>query len=285
MIFARFADSFWTKVPNWMQRPNGRKYLTSMTAFFDVAFDVARQGLHADLPGIGTPTALPFVGQMRAMIQGDGESASSYAARMVGSPYRVTDPVIPAQPSWIDRARQWGMQLALARALHEWVKGGPMVRVVNRAGTMVTCATDGTITRNQVTWNWDSLSNPERASWWAELWVIIYSPPWAETGPQLISPGSPPNTADQGIGHYVPRLSVDIVKGLLDQYKSYHSFVRCVIWSYDATLFDPSTPLVGWPDGTWGQWSYPTTGTGARHRSGRSQSCRYWEPERHPTPY
>lgn len=271
--FARFADSFWSKVPNWMQRPNGKKFLTPLVVFHDIAHDVLRQGLHASLPGVGTPTALPFIGQMRAMIQGDGETNTSYAKRL---------------PQWRDRARQWGMQLALARALHEYVRGTPMVRVVNRGGEMVTCDAAGNITQNQVAWNWDSLSNPNRNGtygnppWWAELWIIVYAPPWNETGPQLTSPGSPPNTSDQGIGMYVPALSVDVIKGLLEEYKSWHTFIRAVIWSYDATLFNPSTPLTGWPDGTWGQWSYPTTGTGARHLSGRSMSCRYWEPERHP---
>lgn len=269
MIFPRFSDSFWSKVPNWLQRPNGKKFLTSMVAFFDVAQDVLRQGMYASLPGIGTPSALPFIGQMRAMIQGDGETTASYAARL---------------PQWRDRARQWGMQLALARALHEWVRGAPMVRVINRAGTCITCDMSGNITRDQVTWDWDSLSNPYRSTWWAELWIVIYVPPWNETGPQLVSPGSPPNLADQGIGQYVPALSVDVVKGLLEQYKSWHSYVRTVIWTYDSTLFNPATPLTGWPDGTWGQWSYPTMGTGARHLSGRSMSCRYWEPERHPLP-
>ena len=66
-----------------------------------------------------------------------------------------------------------------------------------------------------------------------------------------------------------------------------HSFVRCIIWAYDDTLFNPSDSST-MPDGTFGQWSYPTTGNGARHVSGRAVSpfdtCRYWEPERNPAP-
>lgn len=272
-VFARWVDSFWSKVPVWLQTPNGRKYLTPMVVFYDIATDVFRQGTHASLPGAGTPTALDFIGQMHGMIRGDGESDDSYAARL---------------PEWRDRARTWGSQYAIARALHEYVKGNPKVRVVNRNGIMVTCDVDGTMTTQNVTWDWDSLSNPERndpnAPWWAELWIIIYSPPWAETGPTLISPGSPPSVVPIGIGMKVPPLNVDVVKRQIEQYKSDHSFVRCVIWTYDSTLFNPANPLT-MPDGTWGQWSYPTKTNGARHRSGRSLSCRYWEPERHPQPY
>lgn len=270
MKFARWVDSFWSKVPVWMQGPNARTFLTTMIAFYDVATDVMRQGMHASIPGIGTTTALPFIGQMRGMIQGDGETNASYAARL---------------PSWRDRARQWGMQLALARALHEYVEGNPIVKIVNRAGLMVTCDASGNITRTQTTWNWDSVSNPERATWWAELWIIIYAPPWNETGPVMTSPNAPPNLGPYGIGQLVPRINVDVVKGLVEQYKSFHSYVRAVIWSYDSSLFDPTNPSK-MPDGTWGQWSYPTFETGngnnARHLSGRSLSCRYWEVERDP---
>lgn len=274
--FPRFVDSFWSKVPVWLQTPNGVKYLTPLIAFFDVAHDVFRQGMHASLPGLGTPTALDVIGRMRAMIRGDGESADSYAARL---------------PEWRDRARTWGSQYAIARALHEYVSGNPKVRIVNRNGVMVTCDVDGSMTVEDVTWDWDSLSNPERndpdAPWWAELWIVIYAPPWAKTGPAINSPGSAPNAGPYGIGQVVPRLPVDVVKREIEQYKSDHSFVRCVIWAYDSTLFDPSTPAT-MPDGTWGQWSYPTGQSSTnvhRLRSNRSLTCRYWEPERHPHPY
>jgi hypothetical protein len=83
-----------------------------------------------------------------------------------------------------------------------------------------------------------------------------------------------------GIGHFVPRQDVDAVKQILAQTTSLHTYVRCIVWTYDPTLFDPGTPA-SMPDGRWGQWSMDDPnlppGSGSRIRSSRSLDCRYWE--------
>jgi hypothetical protein len=136
---------------------------------------------------------------------------------------------------------------------------------------MVTVETDGTITQDEITWDWDSVSNPERSGFWSEMWVIIYPTPFAIAGNWGIGTWG---DAPLGFGHDVDRQSVDAVKGILAQWKSAHSMVRAVIWTSNATLFNPADPP-SLPNGNWGMWS---DGTG-QPSDRRLTDCRYWEPE------
>lgn len=91
-----------------------------------------------------------------------------------------------------------------------------------------------TLTRDNVKWDWDSKSNPGRAGYWFELWVVVYTPPWSESGPQLNSPGAVLGTRTTGLGHLVTREEVDAIRGLLAQWKAAHSLVRAVVFTYDS---------------------------------------------------
>lgn len=262
-----FAQSVKAKLPVWMQRSVGFRFILVLVVLADVGAQMLLEALYARFPGVGTPTALPLIGRSRGMIRGMNETDLGFAGRLI---------------QWLDRWRIAGSQKAIAQAVRDYVSGNPKVRVVNRGGTMTTIDAAGVVTvQTGVAWDWDSLSNPSHAGFWSETWIIVYSPPWAKTGPQLVSAGSPPNTGPYGIGQLVPRQDVDAIKGLLAQWKSAHSFIRCVIWTYDATLFDPANPG-SMPDGKWGEWWYPTTAGAAYHLSSRSLSCRFWEPERDP---
>lgn len=248
------------------------RILWTVVATLDGLQEIALQGIFAAWPGFGTPTALAMIGRSRGMIRGMSESDASYAKRL---------------REWLTRWQTAGSQHNLIAAFHEYVLGNPRGFIVNRAGQRVSIAADGTLTEDVIAWDWDSLSNPERnaspshATFWSELWIVVYATPWA------VSAATWPDLAwgnhETGLGHLVPRADVDAIKGLLEagpSQHSAHSCVRCVIWSYDDTLFDSSTPAT-MPDGTWGHWSY-AVGNAARHRSGRFRSCRYWEPERDP---
>ena len=241
----------------------GFRVLWGMIAPLDAALDVLDQGAQAAWPGVGTPTALPLIGRSRGIIRGQSDTDEEFAHRL-----RV----------YLDTSRKYGSQWAIANALHEFLLGRPKVRVVNRAGRMTTIDTDGTVTVEDVAWDWDSVTNPENATHWWDEWVIVYSPPWALTGPTIGTPGCV--EFGKGIGHFVPRQDVDAVRMLIAQTQSAHSYVRTVIWTYDATLFNPaSSPTM--PDGRWGQWSMDDPnlppGSGSRIRSSRSLDCRYWE--------
>ncbi|MBX3218925.1 MAG: hypothetical protein KF795_00315 [Labilithrix sp.] len=232
-----------------------------MVAPLDAAMEVLTQGLTARLPGLGTSTALSYIGRTRGILRGQNETDADYAARLRG---------------WLDRWRIAGSMDAIALTLHEYLSTRPRVRVVNRAGFMVTVGTDGTITREQTSWDWDSVSHPDRAGFWSELWIIVYSPPWAKTGPFLNTAGAPTWGEDEyGIGHDVSREEHDAVKALLAQWKGAHTQVRAVVFTFDLDAFNPSNPS-SMPDGRWGAWG--NTGSGIRTFSPRDYSTsRFWE--------
>lgn len=235
----------------------------------DVLQELALEGLFASWPGYGTASALAMIGRSRGMIRGMQESDARYGSRL---------------RQWLTRWQHAGSQANLIQAIHEYVLGQPKCFIVNRHGTRVTVAPDGTMTTDVITWNWDSVSNPERAGYWSDLWLVVFSPPWAENATTLPAWDWP--NAVLGYGHQVPRTDVDAIKSLLETgpaQHAAHSYVRAIVWCYDPTKFDSTTPAT-MPDGTWGQWVYanPPGPMSAPLLSGRFASCRFWEPEPDP---
>ncbi|HEX8795445.1 MAG TPA: hypothetical protein VF765_31060 [Polyangiaceae bacterium] len=262
-----FSNSIGSYVPSWLaKRLNanvGYRFIWSMVVQLDVMMQGIVEGLQAPWPGVGTPTAFSAIGSSRGILRGETETDASYAARLI---------------AWLDTWTNAGAAEVLASQIHYWLGNNPMVRIVNRSGQWVTCNTDGSITKTVAAWDWDSVSNPERSGFWSEIWIIVYPTEWAVTGSTLASlvgewgvPG-----AQLGNGHKVPRIAVQTILGLVSTWKGAHDFVRGIIWSYDATLFDPASPVPGDPDGTWGNYMKYSGGVGV---PARNANARYWEPE------
>lgn len=262
----RFRDILKRIVPWWLSERRAQKktvgfrFLWSMVAMFDVLTDVLLHGMKAAWPGAGTSTALPYIGRGRGVLRGQADTNDEFAAKC---------------RAWLERAERWGSMHGIAGELHDWLGNHPRIRVVNRSGRWFTLEADGTITETQAAWDWDSVTNPERAGFWSELWIIVYPTQWALSG--TWGDGRLWGGRDSGIGHRVTRPEVDAVKGLIAEAKSAGSRVRAVIWTSDATLFDPAVPL-SCPNGTWGTWGMDD-GAGSWIASGRNTAtCRYWEP-------
>lgn len=268
-VTIRFRDAFRKFITPWLSDRGGEtagpntafRYLWSMIAPLDAAADILTQGLNAWFPGVGTPTALPLISRMRGILRGEADTDDTYAALL---------------KTWLDLWRAAGSADAIAMAIQRYLANHPKVRIVTRSGYWVTLNTDGSIVRQQQAWDWDSVSNPERSGYWSEIWIIVYPTEWGTSGPFLDTTGAPTWGADDlGIGHDVGRVAYDAIRGLIAQWKSAHTRVRAVIWTSDATLFDPNTPA-SLPDGQWGNWG--TTGNGSRVASHRNTTtCRYWE--------
>ena len=262
-----FIASLAARVPVWLTRPVGWKFLTTMVFLADTAYETLLQALYARWPGVGTPTALPLIGQSRGMIQGMTETFLAFAARLI---------------QWLSLWQTAGTALTLAKMVQAYVAGSPKVIIVNRFGVMTTLNSDGTNTVNYASgWDYDSLSNPERAGFWSEIWIIVFAPPWP-----IASATYPAwywgvlNVNGWGLGFQIPRVDVDAIRSIVDTWKSAHTYVRAVIYTYDSTLFDPTNPSK-MPDGTWGQNSYAASPP-HRTRSGRPRTCRFVQPERDP---
>ena len=135
--------------------------------------------------------------------------------------------------------------------------------------------------------NWDSISNPERAEWWWESWIVIYPDDFGSAGTLGDrSTGFNSPTAEQagtgevyGIGHLCTRLQHDTIRGLVAIWKGQHATIRWIIWTSNGALFDPLNPgESGNPLGTWGSWSYLTTIGGVTSKfCGLNTSCRFWK--------
>lgn len=267
-----FVETWVNKAPVWMTRPIIRKFVSAMLLLCDLGNRVLLESLYARYPGIGTPTALPLIGQSRGMIKGMDDTDATWSVKLL---------------RWLDRWLIAGGQRAIGLAIQDYCAGAPKVRVVNRYGRMTTIESSGLISWEDVAWDWDSLSHPRRNDvdepFWSEIFIIVYTPPWA------ISDELGTNTpADSGIGQLCPRVDVDAIRALIEQWKSAHTYVRAVLWAYDATLFDPDTPAT-MPDGTWGSWGYMPPDESPPHfqLSGRglleqSNDLRTWEPMREP---
>jgi hypothetical protein len=263
---ARMRDQLRRWVPWWLSdrrfssgKTVGFRYLWAMIACFDAITQWILEGLLAAWPGAGTLTALSLIGRSRGILRGQTDTDVEYASKL---------------RQWLDKWAAAGSARQLAIELHEYLGNRPMVRVITRAGFWVTVAADGTVTTTQATWNWDGTSHPERAGFWSEMWIIIYPTQWANAG--AWGDGRTWGGRDSGLGHRTTRDSYQAVKSLISQWKSAHTRVRAVLWTSDATRYDPASPATC-PNGTWGEWG--TTGDGARVASGRDlTTTRYWEP-------
>lgn len=267
LAFERFRDQLHRIVPWWLSdrvrvgpgKNVGFRFLWVLAALLDVFMDVALAGMIAAWPGHpnATPTALAWIGRNRGIIRGQADTDAEYAARL---------------RNWLVYWRDAGTQRAVARAIHEYLGNAPRVRVVNRAGTMTEVAADGSITVTfGVAWDWDSVSNPERAGYWWEQWIIVYPTQWAHRGVYGAALDTWGGDA-LGFGHERTRVELDAVKGLINQWKRLSTRVRAVIWTSDANIGGSTLP-----NGTWGKWSMPSSGSAVA--SGRVRSdTRYWEP-------
>jgi hypothetical protein len=266
----RLKDLVDRYVPPWLANrvskglTSGHRYLWGLVAPLDALLDVFNQGLVARFPGVGTPTALPYIGRSRSLIRNQNETAAEYGARL---------------EKWLDTHPEAGSQEIIGVAIHSFLANRPRVRVINRAGLWLTVEEDGEITRQQSdAWDWDSVSHPERnepeTPWWSDLWVVVQVSQWAHRDGTM---GDLPGHDGYAWGHYASLPEVDAVKGLFSQWKGAHSRIRAVIWTTDPDLFDPDVPA-SCPDGTWGEWGIYDVDNNYVPSGRNLTSCRYWEP-------
>lgn len=256
-----FRDSFRDYVLEWgsnrLSKSVGFRWLYSMIVPFDIMIQTALEGIIAPWPGRGTPTAIPLIARMRGLLQGEGETVGHFVQRLL---------------AWLETYDEIGSDEQLVTQIHEYLGNSPMVRVVTRAGNWTTIAADGTITRASAAWDWDSISNPERSGYWSDLWIVVYPTEWPVT-----AIGALVDSHELGIGHAVPRVAVQAILSLVAQWKGVHTRVRAIVWSYDATLFDPANMSApGNPDGHWGRWGKRVMGDSV---PARNTTCRYWIPD------
>lgn len=272
----RVRDTLPSLVTTWLSdrvqngRTVGFRVLRALVMGLDALLDMAVQGLDAWF-GFGTPTALPLLGRSRGILRGRSETQAEYATRL---------------RAWLETWPEAGSSELIALSIHQYLGTNPTVRIIQRGEVIggvlqpskwVTCESDGTITRTSALWNWDTISHPARSDaaepYWSDEWIVIQTSPFAERSGTL---GSMTGEDGHALGHAAAHAEVDAVHGLVGQWKGGHSCVSAVIWTTDATLFDPTDPSTC-PNGRWGAWGM-YDGSLYVPSSRNTTTCRYWEP-------
>lgn len=274
-----FRDALRSFIPVWLQdRPsfrNGYKILYVCALLCDIALSWIVQAVYSWFPGyslgisatggVDAASALPLIAQSRGILRGEADTDASFAAWCLG---------------WLSYWEAAASAEILVAMIQHYLGNHPMVRMVDRNGNWVTIDTSGHITKATAVWNWDGVSNPERAGWWSDLWIIVYPTEWPITGTSLASLVPLWGVSQLGTGHAVGRIPVYAILEQLEQWKGAHTWCEAIIWSYDSTLFVPGAPVSGDPDGTWGSWSkYTASLELVVARTGASDGrVRYWVP-------
>ncbi len=233
--------------PPWLADGVGGKILDSVCDELDEIHSRVRQGIKARFPGVGTPTALPYIGRDRKIERGLVEDDDTYAARLPGA---------------FDEHATRGNPHTLLRQLRAFLAGTavPKIRVVNdRAVWHEIDCTTGVVTRTiAVTsnWKWDAYAKgvaPAGTQRWWRAWVIIdmSSGPWA--GPPAY--GDPITYGDGTLfglsGATATRENLERLKRLCKTWKPQGAHLVHIITTFDGSLFRPSNaPGGSMPAGT-----------------------------------
>ncbi|WP_437958603.1 hypothetical protein WME76_02335 [Sorangium sp. So ce119] len=265
-----FRESVRRYVPPWLSDRGERgsvgfRFLYGIASVLDAGAEVLVQGLQARFPGLGSPTALPYIGRDRRIPRGPQQTDAAYAAELL---------------RWLEYWRGAGNAYTLALALQTFLfPGAPQVRLVTRSGLWWTLDPSGELSWHRAdpnNWDWDSNTDPEAAGNWSDFWIIVYAPSFGDAGNWSPSDGQAWGP-DLAFGVDATTGTIDSIKRLVQQWKGAHTRCVCLIVAYDASSFDPAAApgAVGMPDGNWGRWS-KDDGSGGRVKS-RRDDARYVE--------
>lgn len=239
--------------PRWLSnRPNlnaGFKLLYVTAAVLDIMVEINTQGLYAAMPGVGTPTALPYIGFSRGITRGFSEADQSYGNRLV---------------QWLDLWRCAGRPIGMLLAiLGLFLPASIRVRTVDNSGNWywyeaganpfppgTNVPVPPNFLLNQGNWNWDG----DITKWW-RMWIILYVGPlgwtipgwhWGDGG-HWADPGRLWGLGGATVGQ------IQALRALIKQWKAAHCWVPNIILTTNNARFDPTHAAGGGvnPDGTW----------------------------------
>jgi hypothetical protein len=238
-----FREALRSFVPPWLSdRPQlglsrGFSFLYAMVAPQDTVLEHTVQAMSARLPGVGTTTALPLIGNDREVLRGPIETEVDYIARL---------------KNWLYYAKRRGSRESIAFMLHKFLPGSPKVKVISRSGAWTTVDASGTVNEYLPgTWDWDSLSHPERAASSWDLWIIVYQSYYGAAPNYGTNQYGGPNC----FGLATPKQVFSDILRTVSVAKSAHSIARSIILTSNAADFSPGTPGSLMPDGWWGNYS------------------------------
>jgi hypothetical protein len=155
-------DTILAKAPPWLTRGLGGKLLYTIGLHLDGFTDAAVAGVKLRFPGLYSNESLPYLGRDRRIRRGVDEANENYAARLT---------------RWLDDHRKRGGPYALlAQLFAYYAPNNVAISVVYRSGRRYSMDVNGTITRDDVSWDIDG--EPEKwARWWLVFDAAVAPPP------------------------------------------------------------------------------------------------------------
>jgi hypothetical protein len=270
-------------VPNWLSnRPllnTGFKFLWSLAVIADCLIETCGEGFMAAFPGVGTNTALPYIGQARGLIQGPNEPNSSFITRL---------------QNYLTAHNNQGSPQELVTQLQAYLtpKTGafPTVRIVDRSGNWCSISPTQVISETvDATWNWDNTtypwhSNGTQPKWWGDIWIIInpssYSTFTSLSDANFIAAFENSGNGN-GFDQMCGRQDVSNILQIVKDWRGGHNYVQAIIWCTDPAIFVPgSLSTTGNPTGIQGNWSTTVSGVRVPSRAVTTSggTIRYWTP-------
>lgn len=217
------------RAPAWLQRPNGKAWFWAHGDTLDSLEDAARVAVKARLPSHTTQDGLALLGSERRLERVPGESAESFARR-----------VISAWTAWQHCGTPLGVLLALS------VTGLDSARIHAPNGLTYSLDQDSCLLVEPALLSWptnsDDNSDAIHPNWtiraapfWSEFELIILASAWRDpdTGDIIL-----PNENDA---------AAQTIKRLVRQWKGAHCRCTSII-----ALKSEDAPLVGFPRRTIG---------------------------------
>jgi hypothetical protein len=240
-------DSAYNISPPFLQGFVGQRLMYALTVQADAIYEACWQGVRARFPGLGTPTALKYIGADRNLDRYAADTDDEYAARLRAA---------------FDTWRTAGSAASILNQLAAYFGNPPgpfFIRIVTNSGVWYTWQ-NGTVTRHVSTpnnWNWDGVAT----RWW-RFWVIVdcsSASPFAREGTW----GDGQLWGDGGTWGSTAQLTdVAALQSILRKWKPANTYCANIILSFDNTLFDPSLsagdPKL--PDGNFGNWGKQVSG-------------------------
>ena len=236
-----------TYVPTWLANVPGLRQLYAcvwtVALLGDCLREIGWEGQLAAYPGVGTPTALPYIGASRGLVQGPNETDVAFGLRA---------------RQWLSAVAEMGNAEGLVTQVQTYLVGQgslgagvyPVVVFVDRNGDTTTANADQSITFGSVSWDWDDLggwvdgvgfNNTATVSgWWSDGWLLIEDPYTHYTGFADANWLAAWNSGDQTIDSLTPQSVVSAIEAIVDTWKGAHTYVRCIVWTAPSTSFSPT---------------------------------------------
>ena len=266
--------------PSWKANGDFEKFDYSIMMFGDILLDKVSQAIAARIPTrTETTTSLPYIGADRLIPQGLVESTTAYAIRLqrayddwkkAGMARAVMAQVL----GYLTPYNQRIVAVSQASVWDYFVNGS----VPSDTPSHVPATAAVSPTAN---WDWDSVSDPNKVSWWWRTWLILDADPmyssWTTTEGTW-GDGDLWGDSTKSWGLSVPSTVISSIRAIAKLWKQKGTWIRWIIVSFDSTDYDPTAAPAdaSLPDGNWGSWSKITTISGYLRRiPSRKANSRY----------